>query len=92
MKKVINARMAVKAEEVEQFLTVSKAVVEASNLEKGCLIYNLYRELGCPTSFIFYEEYENQEALDVHNSSLHFKTFFSQITDLLSEKPQVDVY
>jgi quinol monooxygenase YgiN len=92
MKKVINARIKVKAEAVSQFLTYSKVIVLASNLEQGCLVYNLYQEVGDPSSFIFYEEYENQEAIDFHNATNHFKTFIGQITEILDGSPVIAVF
>jgi quinol monooxygenase YgiN len=92
MKKVIIARIPVKPESIEQFLTAAKTMVEKSNLEQGCLVYKLYQEVGNPSSFIFYELYEDQEAVDIHHSSLYFKSFIEQITELATDKPQVDIY
>ena len=92
MKKTINARIIVKPEVVEQFLALAKTMVEKSNLEQGCLVYKLYQEVGNPSGFIFYEVYENQDAVNIHNSSLHFKIFIEQISELASDKPQVDVF
>jgi len=54
MKKVINARIMVKPEAIVKFLDLAKTMVENSNSEQGCLIYNLYQEVGSPQSFIFY--------------------------------------
>ena len=92
MKKVINARIMVKPEEIEKFLALAKTMVENSNSEKGCLIYKLYQEAGCPQSFIFYEVYENQDAVNIHNASPYFKTFIEQMSALASDTPQVDVF
>lgn len=92
MKKVINARIKVKADAVGQFLTYAQVIVLASNLEQGCLVYNLYQEVGDPASFIFYEEYENQEAIDFHNATNHFKTFIGQITEILDGTPVIEVF
>jgi quinol monooxygenase YgiN len=92
MKKVINARIKVKPEAIEQFLALGKTMVENSNSEPGCLIYTLYQEVGYPQSFIFYEVYENQDAVNIHNASEHFKTFIEQVSGLASDKPQVDVF
>lgn len=92
MRKVINARITVKPDAVEKFLTYANVIVLASNLEKGWLIYNLYQEVGKPSSFIFYEEYLNQEAIDFHNSTNHFKTFIGQITEILDGSPVIEVF
>ena len=92
MKKVINARIMVKPEEIEKFLALAKTMVENSNSEQGCMIYRLYQEVGNSQSFIFYEVYENQDAVNIHNASEHFKTFIEQVSELASDKPRVDVF
>lgn len=92
MKKVINARITVKPEAVEQFLSYAAVIVLASNLEQGCLVYNLYQEVGKPSSFIFYEEYVNQDAIDFHNATNHFITFIAQITEILDGSPVIEVF
>ena len=92
MKKVINARISVKPEAIEQFLSFAETVIERSNLEQHCLVYKLYQEVGNPSGFIFYEVYENQDAVDFHNSTNHFKTFIGAITGLLAESPQIEIY
>ena len=92
MKKVINARIVVKPEAIEQFLALAKTMVEKSNSEQGCLIYKLYQEVGNPQSFIFYEVYENQDAVNIHNSSPYFKSFIEQVSELALDKPQVDIF
>jgi (4S)-4-hydroxy-5-phosphonooxypentane-2,3-dione isomerase len=92
MKKVITARITVKPDAIEQFLSYAKVIVLASNLEQGCLVYKLYQETDNPSSFIFYEEYENQEAVDFHNSTNHFKIFIGQIGEILAEAPVIEVF
>lgn len=92
MKKVINARILVKADAIETFLEASRTMLKESHLEPGCLVYNLYQEVDRPTSFIFYEVYENQEALNTHNSSHYLKTFKEKISEILTEQPQLDVF
>lgn len=92
MKKVINARMVVKPEAIEQFLSYAKTIVEKTNAETGCLFYKLYQEVGNPVGFIFYEIYKNQEAIEFHNSSDYLKAFLANTSGLLSENPIVEVY
>jgi quinol monooxygenase YgiN len=92
MQKIINARINIKPESIEQFISLAKTMVENSNTEQGCSIYKLYQEVGNPQSFIFYEVYENQDAVDLHNSTSYFKAFIENISGLVSEKSQVDVF
>ncbi len=92
MKKIINARINIKPEAIEQFISLAKTMVGNSKTEQGCLCYKLYQEVGNPRSFIFYEVYENQDAVDFHNSTPYFKTFIEAISEQVSEKSQVDVF
>lgn len=92
MKKVINARIDVNPNAVKEFLSIAAIVVEKSNQEKGCLVYTLFQGVDHPSSFFIYEEYENQDAVDFHNDSEHFKTFFNNIKGLLVTNPIVTVY
>jgi len=92
MKKVINARMNVQSGKTELFLSLLKTMVEKSNTEPGCLIYKAYQEVGNPSGFIIYEVYENQQAIDSHNASEHFKSFKEQMPEILIEKSQVDIF
>ena len=92
MKKVINARITVKPDAAGKFLAYAGAIIEASNQEQGCLVYKLFQEVDNPSSFIFYEEYVNKDAIDFHNSTNHFKTFIGQITEILDGSPVIEVF
>jgi len=92
MKKVINARIVVKSDKIEQFIPLAKTMIENSNAETGCIVYKLYQEVDNPSSFIFYEVYKDQDAIDFHNSSEYLKTFIAKISELISEDTIVEVY
>ena len=84
--------MVVKPETIEQFLYQAKIIVEKTNAEIGCFFYKLYQEVGNPAGFIFYEIYENQEAIEFHNSSDYLKTFLANTSGLLYEDAIVEVF
>lgn len=92
MKKVIIAQLNVKAHKVTDFLKLAEVMVEHSNAESGCITYKLLKEVNAETKFFFYEEYENEKAIKIHNSSEHYITFIKSITPLLEEKPKVEVF
>ena len=92
MKKIINARISVKPEAIDQFIGYTKNIIEKSNWEAGCQVYKLFQEVGNPAGFIFFEVYDNQEAIDYHNSTEHFNTFISQIGPILAESPEIEVF
>jgi quinol monooxygenase YgiN len=92
MKKVINARISVQSEFVPQFLKLAERMCTESNKESGCITYVLYQEVGKASSFIFYEVYEDQAAIDFHNKSAHFTEFIAEISGYLAATPQIDVH
>lgn len=92
MKKVIVAQLSIKEESIAEFLSLAERMVESTNQEEGCICYKLMQGVKDAGDFIFYEEYNDQSAIDHHNNSEHFATFGAAITDMVLEAPVVDVY
>ena len=62
-----------KAECVEDFLKVTKELVEKTNaLDAGCIKYELCRDVKDPLRFVMLEEWEDQKSLDEHMKAEHF--------------------
>ena len=91
MPKIIIAQVSVQENHITSFLEFAEIMVRESNAESGCLVYKLLNDVAEPTDFIFYEEYTDQAAIDVHNNSKHFATFVSQISDMLTKEPNIQV-
>ena len=63
----------VKAECIDDFLETAKELVEKTNeLDKGCIKYELCKDVNDPLRFVMLEEWENQESLDEHMKAKHF--------------------
>ena len=92
MSKVTTARMVVKPEAASRFVELAKDLIISTHKETGCEIYKLYQEVGNTSSFIFYEEYKDEAALDVHFKSAYLKSFLDSIQTLLAEEVQLKVY
>ncbi len=56
--------------EVEEGL---HALLEPTRREPGCLTYLLHRDPAHPGNFLFYEQFENEEALGLHVNSEHYQ-------------------
>ena len=83
----VAASMHIKAEGVEEFLTLAKEMVEKTNkLDAGCVRYELCRDLGDPLHFMMQEEWTSQEALDKHIKSAHFVELIPKM-DATNSKP-----
>lgn len=92
MKKVIVAQLSITKETISEFLSLAEDMVTSTNSEPGCICYKLMQGVKDEGDFIFYEEYNDQAAIDFHNASDHFKTFGEAIADMLVNPPVVDVY
>ena len=91
-KKIIGARLQVKAEKVDEFVAAAKAVIAASRAEPGCISYTLLQDPYDKTAFCFFEEWKSQAAIDEHFATAHFKAFGAQLKDLLAGAPAITIY
>lgn len=57
-----------KIEEAKGFLT--RLAADTLAKESGTLVYQPHQRKDDPTTFVFYEKYENDEALAIHGKNL----------------------
>jgi quinol monooxygenase YgiN len=60
--------------------------------DTGCSEYRAHRRLDDPHRFLFYERYENDEALAYHAATPHFKEMFAAMKPLLDGKAEIVMY
>jgi quinol monooxygenase YgiN len=82
------ATVRVKAGKMDEAVQVLKAVVpKIKEAEPGCLVYIPHRVRGEDNTIIFYEKYQDKEALKIHSSNL--PKFLEKFLPLL--EPGMDV-
>ncbi len=91
-KKLIGAKLQVKAEKVDEFIAAVKTVIAASRAEPGCTSYTLLQDPYDKTAFFFFEEWKSQQAIDEHFATPHFKAFGAQLKDLIAGAPAITIY
>lgn len=91
-KKTIVARAEVLAGKEKDFIAHAAKCIEATRTEEGNFTYNLYQSPFNPTSFIFYEEYKDQAAIQTHATSAHFKVFADALKDILAEELIIETF
>jgi quinol monooxygenase YgiN len=69
MKKRVIARIFIKNESIEAFKKQADVIIQKTRSEKGCLFYSLFEDVSRSGEFLFYEEYADQAALDIHFKS-----------------------
>ena len=81
---VVRVLVQVKPENRDQFITISTPLIAQTNAEPGCLFYSCYQDLADPNKFLFYEEYENQSAIDYHNQTEHRIRWWNAVQAVLA--------
>ncbi|MBF0387549.1 MAG: antibiotic biosynthesis monooxygenase [Candidatus Omnitrophica bacterium] len=91
MKTKVIARIYVKNEFIDAFKELAATMVAKTGKESGCLFYRLFQDVSRPGDFLFYEEYKDQSALDVHRQSEYLKDFRENNKHMLSQDALVEV-
>lgn len=86
---VLFARLKVKKEAVEQAKKAALAIIEPSRAEKGCLNYDFHQAIDDDSIFVWHETWANQQAVEAHGASEHFKDFSRKIEDLTEQPLQL---
>lgn len=64
-------------------------VIPPSRAEAGCLAYVLHESIEEPGTFVFYEKYADDSALESHIQSSHYQAYRKEVESLLAVR---DVY
>lgn len=88
---LVTAVMKIKSENRENYLAEVERLVIAANQEAGALYYAHFENTNEPQTFAFIEKYKDEAALEAHNQSEHFQTFFKEIETYLLEAPKIEV-
>ena len=89
---VLHARLAIKPEARERWLSLVEVVVEPSRAEQACRTYRIYEDIEAPNSFIFVEEWEDLDGLYQHFRTPHFTQFFGALPEVLAGPPDGSVH
>lgn len=91
-KKLIGAKLQIKADKVDAFVAAAKDVIAASRAEPGNTSYTLYQDPYDKTVFFFFEEWKNQAAIDFHFATPHFKAFAGKLKDMAAGPAAITIY
>lgn len=81
--KIITVVFTAKPEARDKVIEVCTAMIAPSRNEEGCLSYNFYENMNERDSFFFYEEWKDQEAIEYHTHTKHYKNFLAQFESLI---------
>jgi len=69
----------------EEFLATIKPLITGSQAEAGCIEYNLFADDEKANTYMLFEKWVDQDALDFHNNTEHFLTHGPKLGDLCDE-------
>ena len=72
-----------KAGKTEELGAALRVVAAATQADQGVIFYHLHQDRKEPRRFVFFESWESQAAIDLHDATPHITTFFAQIPDLV---------
>lgn len=78
----------IKTEALDIVRPLYAELVAATKREPLCISYDLYIDQKILGHFIFIEEWPNQEALDIHCASEHFKRLVPMINQYKNAEPR----
>ncbi|MCR3761461.1 putative quinol monooxygenase [Clostridium felsineum] len=92
MVKVV-AKNFIKEEKIEDFLKISKELVELTvTQDKGCIKYEMYQDLNDKTILTMIEEWESMEFLQKHMQSKHFKRLVPMMGEYSKKQGETNIY
>lgn len=79
------ANINAKPEHAESLKSELLKLAEASQAEQGAMHYNIHQDNDNPNHFITYEVWENQELMEQHGQSEHFKNFMKVTKEMIED-------
>lgn len=61
-------------DKIEEAIKIYGELAIKSRKEEGCITYNLFQDINDKTVLTMIEEWENEEILEKHRNTEHFKT------------------
>jgi quinol monooxygenase YgiN len=86
---VLHASFPIDPDSRDRALDLVDDLVEQSQAEDGLIDYRATTDVQNPNVVRFFEQYEDEAALESHTQTEHFQTFEEALPDLLDGEPEV---
>jgi len=80
---IITAKVRIREDAVDEFVDAYRSMRLQVMKDPGAILYSLHRSTEDPGEFLFYEQYEDEDAFAYHLSTDHFKTLAGKIDPLM---------
>ena len=83
---VLEVKIRIKPEHVEDFMAKLSANAKAARGEPGCRTFDVSVDPSDKTSVMLYEVYADEAAFRAHQETPHFKKYFAEAVPLLASR------
>jgi quinol monooxygenase YgiN len=90
--KLITGIWKVKENEKTPFLNLCKTAKEFAIQEKGCISFSYTEYKDVENTYLFFEEWQDQEAIDFHIAQWYFIEFMEKSKAMLTANPIMRIY
>lgn len=89
---IIAGKLTAKAESRDELLNMTKELIVKSLEEAGCISYGFYEDQSAENNFLFFEEWENRDAIGQHFEKSYFKDFISRFSQMIDGNAVIKIY
>ena len=86
------AKHTVDENRIDEFLAMSKELIELSQKDAGNIFYTLNRNIQQPNAFAIIEAWESMDALKAHMEAEHFQRLVPQMAPLYIDGAPIEIY
>ncbi len=76
----------------DELIQLAERLIRFTRAEKGCVSYTFYQEVNNRDEFLFFEEWDDRDALKTHLMTEHFLDFSGKVSGLIIGEPNITVY
>ena len=76
----------------EELTDIFRKLQDASRREPGCLLYVVHRHRTDPARFFIYEQYRDDQALQAHRDSHHFRQYALEALKEIAVRKEGELY
>jgi quinol monooxygenase YgiN len=86
---IVVGRVSTDAAKRADLIEVARKVASASRREVGCISYRIYEDTERANDFVFVEEWESEDALQLHFRTPHISEFMQVVRRAIVAAPDV---
>lgn len=75
----IIAKVTIQEEHISTYITLAQDLINKSQLEEGCIEYDLYQDIEDKTVLSFIEKWSSMEAIQAHGQTEHYLSILPKL-------------